>query len=164
VPSPSLTIEQVLVLLAESPPRIGSLTTDLTPAQLGTKADEDDWSVSDVLAHLRACGDVWGGNIQKILAEEEPAFRRISPRTWIRKTDYLDMAFVPSFAAYSTQRDELISVLRPLSPEGWSRNATVNEAAGKIYGRSVFDYAEQLARHEREHVQQIEQIVSLIRA
>ncbi|MGH2486961.1 MAG: hypothetical protein ACRDHE_13205, partial [Ktedonobacterales bacterium] len=57
VPSGSLTIEQVLILLAETPPRLAGLTASLAPAQLRTIPSPDEWSANDVLAHLRACAD-----------------------------------------------------------------------------------------------------------
>jgi hypothetical protein len=63
VPRRSLTIEQVITLLAEPPVRIASLTEDLAPDRLHTVPNPDEWSVNDVLAHRRACADVWGNNI-----------------------------------------------------------------------------------------------------
>src|SRR5207245_1751210 len=60
MPNKTLTIEQVLSLLVETPRRIGALTADLSPAQLQTTPARDEWSANDVLAHLRACADVWG--------------------------------------------------------------------------------------------------------
>ncbi|MDP9471091.1 MAG: hypothetical protein M3Q71_10560, partial [Chloroflexota bacterium] len=52
MPSRSLTVEQVLALLAETPPRIAALTAGLTPAQLRTSPTHGGWSANDVLAHL----------------------------------------------------------------------------------------------------------------
>lgn len=58
MPDSSLTIEQVLTLLAEGPPRIAALTDGLSPAQLRTTPSPDEWSLNDVLAHLRSCSDM----------------------------------------------------------------------------------------------------------
>ena len=58
VPSRSLTIEQVLSLLAETPRRLEGLTAALASAQLRSAPSDDEWSVNDVLAHLRGCADV----------------------------------------------------------------------------------------------------------
>src|SRR5690348_494140 len=58
VPNSSLTIEQMLALLAAAPPRLAALTTDLAPAQLRTAPTPGEWSANEVLAHLRACADV----------------------------------------------------------------------------------------------------------
>jgi hypothetical protein len=159
----SFTIEQVLTLLPETPARIGALTADLTPAQLRTAPNHGDWSANDVLAHLRACADVWGGCIAAIIAEDRPTLRAVDPRTLIKKTDYLELEFRPSFRSYAAQRAELLDVLAPLSPEGWSRAATVT-GAGAVLERTVLFYAQWLARHERSHFKQVERIVNALRS
>ena len=159
MPSRSLTIEQVLSLLAETPPRLEALIAGLAPAQLQTAPSDDEWSANDVLAHLRACADVWGGCIAAIIAEERPTLRAVNPRTWITLTDYLDLAFRPSLRAYATQRARLLTLLEALPPEGWSRAATVT-GAGKTLERTVLSYARWLAEHERPHVKQIARLVT----
>lgn len=159
MPSRSLTIEQVLTLLAETPQRIAALTDGLTPTQLRTAPSRDEWSANDVLAHLRACADVWGNCIATIIAEDRPTIRAVNPTTWIKQTDYNELEFRPSWHAFATQRAELLPVLEPLPREGWSRSATVT-GAGKVLERTVLSYASWLARHERSHVKQFNKIVN----
>ena len=101
MPSSSRTIEQVLTLLAETPPSLAALTAGLSPAQLRTAPDQDEWSANDVLAHLRACADVWGDCIAAMLADDRPTLRSVSPRTWITRTGYLDLEFRPSLRAFA---------------------------------------------------------------
>ncbi len=158
-----LTIDQILTILAQTPPRIAALTAGLAPAQLHTAPNPDEWSANDVLAHLRACNDVWGGNIATILAQDKPTLRGINPRAWIKKTDYLEQEFQPALLAFTTQRADLLAVLEKLSPESWSRTATVIDMIGKPFERTVLTYADGLARHERSHVKQIARIVSTMR-
>jgi len=159
LPNRSLTIEQVLTLLTETPPRIAALTTGLAPAQLRTAPNHDGWSANDVLAHLRACADVWGKCMMVIIAEDRPTLRAVNPRTWITKTDYLEQEFRPSLRAFAKQRTDLLAVLEPLAPKGWSRTATVT-GAGKVLERTVLFYGRWLAGHERTHVKQIKRIVN----
>lgn len=159
MPSKSLSIEQILTLLAASPSRMATLTAGLAPAQLHTAPNPDDWSANDVLAHLRACADVWGSCIEAIIAENRPTLRAVNPRTWIKTTNYCELDFQSSLRAFTTQRSELLAVLEPLPPDGWSRAATVT-GAGKVLELTVYSYAERLARHERPHVKQIERIVN----
>lgn len=158
----TLTIQQVLTRLAEHPPRIATLTEGLTSAQLRTRSKPDEWSANDVLAHLRSCADVWGNYIKKILAEDRPAIRAVSPRTWIRRTDYPELEFEPSFHVFATQRADLLAVLERLPPEAWSRAAIVT-GVGKPLERTVQDYATRLVVHERSHISQIEHIVNTTR-
>ncbi len=157
----SLTIEQVLTLLAEAPPRIAALTAGLEPAQLLTRPNHDEWSANDVLAHLRSCADMWGNCIEAIVAEDSPTLRAVNPTTWIKQTDYPELEFRPSLRSFTTQRADLLAVLKPLPHEDWSRSATVT-GAGKVLDRTVLFYAQWLARHERTHVKQIERIVNTV--
>ena len=80
MPGISLTTEQILTMLAETPPRIAALTAGLAPVQLRTKPS-DEWSANDVLAHLRACADMWGNCIVAILTQDTPTLRAVNPRT-----------------------------------------------------------------------------------
>jgi hypothetical protein len=152
------TIEQILTLLAETPRRLAALTDGLAPARLRSAPSDVEWSANDVLAHLRACADVWGDCIAAILAEDHPTLRAVDPRTWIKQTDYLDLEFGPSLRAFAAQRAALLAVLEPLPPEGWARAATVRGAGAPLV-RTVHTYAQKLARHERPHVKQVERVV-----
>ena len=155
----SLTIEQVLTLLAEAPPRIATLTSNLKPAQLHAAPSHGEWSANDMLAHLRSCADVWGSCIEMILDQDTPTIRAINPRTWIKKTDYPELKFQPSLRAFATQRAKLLAVLEPLAPEDWLRAATVT-GGGKPRKQTVHNYARRLALHEQAHLKQIERIVN----
>ena len=159
--SRSLTTQQVLTLLAETPTRIAVLTAGLAPAELYTSPNLDEWSANQVLAHLRACAEVWGNAIAAIIAEDRPTLQAVNPRTWINQTDYLQQEFRSSLDAFAAQRSNLLAVLEPLPPEGWSRAATVL-GAGRPLERTVLDYAQWLASHERPHIKQIERIVNAL--
>lgn len=158
MPTRALPIERVLTMLAQTPPRIAALTSGLVTAQLHAIPTAGEWSANDVLAHLRSCADVWGDCIVASIAHDAPTLRAVNPRTWIKKTDYLEQEFQPSLHAFVRQRADLLTLLKPLAPEAWSREATVT-GAGKPLVRSVLYYAEGLALHERPHVKQIERIV-----
>lgn len=159
--SKSLTTKQIVTRLADAPRRITALTADITPAQLRTSPADDAWSANEVLAHLRACADVWGNHIAAILAEDMPERRGVNPRTWIKSTDYLELGFHDSMRSYVAQRSELLAILEHLSPEGWSRKALV-VAYGMTNERTLLSYAEHLARHERPHLKQIEETVDRV--
>lgn len=154
MPASSLTRDQVLTLLAESPRRIAAATSGVPPARLHARPGSDEWSANEVLAHLRSCADVWAGCIRRILAEDSPTLRAVNPRAHIEQTDYPDQDFEASLREYTAQRSELLAVLERLDPEAWSRQARVT-GAGAPLQRSVLDYAQRLAAHERPHLKQI---------
>lgn len=154
-----LTAEASLGLLRRNRARLARLTDGVPSERLHAASGPDDWSPSDVLAHLRACCDVWGGNVERILAEEHATFAGMNPRTWMARTDYPDWPFDVAFGSFSTQRDELIRALERLTPDDWERSATVR-SYGQANERTVRSYISKLAKHERTHVRQIERTLN----
>ena len=154
-----LTIDQVLAQLKEQPEAIAALTADLPRARLHHSPSRDEWSVNDVLAHLRSCADMWGRYIAMILAEDRPTIRAMNPTTWVKSTNYPELEFATSFRAFAKQRAELLAFMRPLPKAAWLRGATVT-GAGRPRERTVLEYARWLANHERSHVKQITRIVN----
>ena len=160
MPNKYFTIEQILTMLAAAPSRIAALTAGQSPDQLHTAPSPDEWSANDVLAHLRACNEVWGGYyIMTILAQDKPTIKAINPRTWIKNTDYLEQEFQPSLRAFTKQRRKLLAVLEPLPPKDWTRTNTLI-GAGKPLQQTLISHADGLARHERAHLKQIERIIN----
>lgn len=154
-----LTIEQILDLLTKNSLQIAEYTADLTSDQLHRHPDQEEWSISDILAHLRSCSDMWGNAIETIITHDQPTIKAINPRTWIKQTDYLEQPFQKSLQAFTRQRTKLLATLNTLPHKSWSRSATVT-GAGKPLKLTVFSYAERLATHERSHVKQIKRIVN----
>ncbi len=155
-----LSIEKILALLQAAPLRLAELTVDVDPARLHAPPAEGEWSVNEILAHLRACSDVWGDRyIAAILDEDAPTIRALNPRTWIKETDYPEQAFQPSLRVFTEQRDRLLARLTPLSPEEWLRTNTL-VGAGRPLMQTLISHADGLARHERSHLKQIARILA----
>jgi hypothetical protein len=99
----SQEIETILNLLAKTPSRITFIVDGAPHTSLLASPDEDSWSVNDILAHLRACADVWGKRFQVMITQDHPTLRYVSPRTWIRRKDYPDQEFNTSLQAFTRQ-------------------------------------------------------------
>lgn len=151
----STEIAKLLTLLTETPHRLASMTSDRDIARLHDKAGEDDWSVHEILAHLRVCAEVWGKSILAMLAQDHPTLRYVSPRTVAKKRNYTAQAYQDSLQEFSKQRTDLLQSLQALESEAWSRGATFT---GTTKGReqTIFSYAQRIADHEAEHLAQIE--------
>ncbi len=159
-----LPIDKILAILEETSPRLTKLTSGLMPVQLHTAPSEGEWSVNEVLAHLRACDDVWGSYyIMTILAQDKPTIKARNPRTWIKDTDYLQQDFQSSLRAFTKQRRKLLSVLESLSPKDWARTNTLI-GAGKPLQQTLLSHADGLARHEHAHLKQIERTLNVLRS
>jgi uncharacterized damage-inducible protein DinB len=151
----ALDTGEVLRQLAEMPARLEALCRDIDADRLERAPSPGEWSVNEVLAHLRVCADVWGGSIQAMLERDRPTLRYVSPRTFARKTDYAARPFARNLAEYRAQRDALAGTLGALAPGDWARGATFT---GTVRGReqTVLSYVRRILAHELEHRQQIE--------
>ena len=156
---PVETPEQVLAVLAETPRRLAALTREVGPERLDRRPAPEEWSAAEVLAHLRSCGDVWGCSIARILEQDRPTFRAVSPRTWITTTDYDRVPFADHLRAFEASRAELLGVLGRLRRDDWHRSAVVT-GAGRPLELTVLSYATRLAVHERGHVEQVARLAT----
>jgi DinB superfamily len=149
-----MKVEQILFILRATPDRLSGLTGDLTEATLRAAPLQGEWSVTEIAAHLRSCADVWGQAIETITATDHPTIRAVSPTTWIKSTDYRELAFAASWQAFRKQRDQLLGLLEQLPDQDWSRSATVL-GGGLPLELTVHSYANRVARHERTHWRQV---------
>src|SRR5215475_5384940 len=153
----------VLSMLAATPRRIASLSREVEISELHFRPHPDSWSANDILAHLRACADVWGKSIVEMITRDHPKLRYISPRSWIRKTDYLELEFRGSLKAFSDQRRELLRVLKGLAIKDWSFFLMFPRPP-RGREQTVFSYACRIAEHEDKHCDQIEAVLKLASA
>ena len=76
-------INAVLTALSDTPQQIAQIARGCSDQQLHRKPAADAWSAQEILAHLRACAEVWGRSIERMLSEDEPKIRYVSPRGWM---------------------------------------------------------------------------------
>ena len=112
------------------------MSRGLPEARLYSKADKLAWSANDILAHLRACADVWGRSIEAMIAQD----------------------FHDSLRAFTRQRMELVKTLKALKSADWSRGATFTATAT---GReqTILIYVRRIADHEHEHLEQLKALL-----
>ena len=146
-------LDDLLRALAETPRHLESLTRGLDDPRLQRRPGPDAWSANEILAHLRACADVWGGSIATMIERDHPTLRYVSPRTYIRKTSYTTLPFQQSLQAFSAQRADLVRTLTALAD--WSRGATFT---GTTRGReaTILSYVRRILAHEQEHREHLE--------
>ena len=89
-----------------------------------------------------------------MLDEDHPTIRYVSPRGWIKRTDFLERSFAESMHLFAEERTRLVSRLGALPPGDWQRGATFT---GTTLGReaTVRGYTSRIASHERGHLEQI---------
>jgi hypothetical protein len=144
-------IAQLLLLLAETPVRMAAATAVLTEAQLHTPPAPKEWSIAQILAHLRGCDDVWTQTIYAMLVTDNPHMPVFHPREWSRVVGYGRLPFPTSLQSFTLKRAELLAVLQKLPEAKWGRTAVLGN-----HTHTVYSQARRLALHEATHCEEIE--------
>lgn len=121
---------------------------------LAQRPDGDPWSPTDVLAHLRACDDLWSANITFLISGTPDRLRTTDPRDYLPTTGYASATFRAHLTTLTRSREQLMDQLEALPDERWL-DAVPVPTWGQIYQRHVLYYADRLARHERTHIRQL---------
>lgn len=150
-------IKRYLQTLLDTPQLLTTWTQGLDEAQLKTPPAPKEWSLVEILAHLRACADVWTYSIYAMLMLDKPTLTHIHPRDWMKFQGYTTLSFAENFLAYSVGRDNLVRILEPLSMDQWERSCTF---IGRHNTFTVFGETMRMALHELDHRQQIKAMLS----
>jgi hypothetical protein len=147
-------IGHILAALEQTPHTLERIAAECSEAQLASAPGQGGWSAQEVLAHLRACADLWTQSIYAMLAEKDPVLADINERKYALAARYAEVPFMPALTEFRSQRANLLRVLTALKPEEWERGAV-------ILGRShtVFTQARRLAKHEGEHAGQLDALL-----
>lgn len=146
--------DEVLAILGPSPQRLAELADGVDPAVLLAEPSPGQWCARDVLAHILACCDSWGGAALRLLREDSPELRGTSPMTFLATTDYEQRSYAALLDRFTLLRAELMAALEAASPADWQRPGTL-VGAGRPFPVTPHYYGDKLARHERPHLKQI---------
>lgn len=150
---------RVIELLKQGPVRISAATHGIPTDQLYRRTDEEPWSISDILVHLRACSDVWGNSIMTMLTQENPIQRYQSPRAFMKKPKYQDQEFATALDAYTQERQKLVKILTSLDAVGWSRPGTYTGVTPRHRNQTILSLGNRIVDHEQPHLEQIETLL-----
>jgi hypothetical protein len=162
-PPPGFSFIEVMGILETSPARLTAVAEGRPDDALHEPLEAGGWSARDILGHLRACQRTWGTYLERILDEDQPTFRYVSPRSTIRQTDFLALPYRVSIAGFSADRARLLARLRTLGSGELDRVASVKVSGGRTQRHTAFSYAARIAEHEREHVEHLESVFTATR-
>src|SRR5574340_244034 len=101
-------IGKVLALLQETPGRLEAMAAKHSAAALAAQPDAKSWSAQEILAHLRACADLWTHSIYAMLAEKTPELPDLDERKWVRAAAYAEVPFKEALVVFKLQRGNLV--------------------------------------------------------
>lgn len=142
-------IAKHLDTIARTPELLKVMSAGFSDAQLATAPDDTSWSPLQILAHLRACADLWSYSIFAMLAESSPSLALIDARRWAKMLLVNPLPFHEALHLFTVKRGELVQVLQCLKFEDWSRSASIGDRDHTVYSQ-----VRRMALHEASHMAQ----------
>ena len=147
--------ETVLAQLAHNQTIIAEKLAHVPESSAHIKPNPHEWSLIEVVSHLRSCADLAQFRIFAMLAVDTPHLPAIHPRMdWQKIVPYSHLTLQKSLMAYTLQREELLITLRGLNEAGWMRTGIWDNHAYSIYL-----VARTMALHEPEHFEQLDSLI-----
>jgi len=143
--------QQIIDALRALPDQIEELVQGLSEDALSWRPSPGEWSIKEVCCHLRDSFEIDGERLRHILSENEPFLAAYDQEALARERDYQNESMPLVLAALRAFSGGLAYLLENLGEEEWQRTGQ-HEERGPI---SIAQYAQLLADHARQHLEQI---------
>lgn len=145
-----LSPKQALDALTNAPDIVDNAVSGLSGEQLLKEPAPGEWSMRDLLWHLYQAQEVFGGRIDKLLAEDNPKLEAAA--VWAYEKGNLSAGDI--LERYRASREHTITRLKAIQPADWERPGWHSEFGAQ----TVLSQANYFARHEMGHMPQFTQI------
>jgi hypothetical protein len=137
------------------PAQLQAVVASLNDMQLRFKP-ANEWSVIENIGHLIDIDELYVGRVDRILAEERPAFPRFEPDPIVAAKGYQQMNGHDVLQQFITTRQATIDGLSTIEPDELDR-AGMHAVYGEMTLRRL---VEQLANHDQKHLVQIHETLA----
>ena len=145
------TMDAILAIMSSTPGVMQSLTSGLEMDSLLREPTPDDWTVIEILCHLRDMErEVHQMQIKTLLEEGRPFIPRPNAAVWARQRNYRNEDSSTALLEFTASRIMNLSQLKGLSDQTWSRSAR-HAIFGPTNFREVIGF---MAEHDRMHIHQ----------
>lgn len=145
------TMESILSLLSATPATLNGLLHGLDTAAWHLKTAHDDWSLTELICHLRDTErEIHHMQIGLFKEGNEPFIPRPDTSVWASQRDYLHEDGALALKEFNEARRETLNMLKNIPAEEWER-----KARHAIFGPTNFlEVISFFADHDRMHIQQ----------
>ncbi|MDX1379338.1 MAG: DinB family protein, partial [Anaerolineales bacterium] len=150
---PSFKSPEAIMAIISSTPAVLDSMTDLLPSEQWTYSPSpDDWTLNEVICHLRDTDMEIHALQLRLMSEKEDAFiPRPDSSIWANEREYLQVNGPEKLREFITARIQNINLIRKMDKSVWSR-----KARHAIFGPTDFtEVVGFIADHDRAHIQQV---------
>jgi len=153
-PAAATEIQPAISLLGKTPQLLETLLGDLPAELLQWKPDPARWSISEVLAHLSALEQVYGGRVRRIMAEDSPALAKYDLDGAKARQEYSHGSGAENLANFTSTRRSTLVMLTKLPASAGSRTGVHSELGTITLAHMLHEWAS----HDLGHLRQIEEL------
>jgi len=146
-----MTRQQTIDALRALPSQIEELVQGLSEDALRWRPSPRERSIKELCCQLRDDAETHGVRIRRMVSEDDPFLPSYDQETLARERDYQNESTPLVLTAIRAFWGGLAYLLENLGDEDWQRTGR-HEERGPI---SIAQYAQLLADHAREHLEQI---------
>jgi hypothetical protein len=146
-----MTRQQTIDAMRALPSQIEELVRDLSEDALRWRPSPRERSIKELCCQLRDDAETHGVRIRRMVSEDDPFLPSYDQEALARERDYQNESTPLVLTAIRAFWGGLAYLLENLSDEDWQRTGR-HEERGPI---SIAQYAQLLADHGREHLEQI---------
>lgn len=145
------TTDSILSLLIATPAVLNGLLRELDSAGWSRKSTHDDWSLTELICHLRDTErEIHHMQIRLFNEQSEPFIPRPDTGVWASQRDYLHENGEQALKEFNEARRETVNLLKNIDAEDWAR-----KARHAIFGPTKFlEVISFMTDHDRMHIQQ----------
>jgi FMN phosphatase YigB (HAD superfamily) len=149
----------VLSILKSTPAALLYFAEQLTPEQWNQRPQPGEWSLTEILCHLRDVeAEVDLPRIQKVIREQNPFIPGMVTDPWAEERDYIHQDGSIAMQGFINCRIRLIEILETLNVEDWQR-----PARHAIFGPTrLHELVAFITTHDRSHIQQAYRAVQTV--
>ncbi len=147
--------------LAQTGPTIKELTVNLSLEEFRCRPDSGEWSITELVCHLRDVDqEVHLPRLHSLLVEEEPFMAGVVSDDWVVERNYQAQDPHAALAALTLARAELLGLLPLAESPIWQRRGRHT-----FFGPTSFlELCCLIFEHDDLHIQQVQATLSMLQA
>lgn len=119
---------ELIETIAVTPEILTGLLRGVDETQARTaKGGDENWSVIEVLCHLRDAEEIGLGRMQAMRDQDHPLAAGWDQNALAVEKKYAEADLAPALAAFTETRAAYVAALKALTPEQWERTGHNNE-------------------------------------
>ncbi|MHA2277857.1 MAG: DinB family protein [Candidatus Kariarchaeaceae archaeon] len=142
---------EVMLQLQNTLELVNSFLVNLDEEILTRKLPDSDWSIHNVVTHLRDAQGVLNYRVKLFVEQEHPQITSQAVFEWATDEDEAQPSTREIFKIYQDSRKETLSILKNLSMEKWWKTG-IHEEFGEL---SLLQQVSYFAAHELIHLHSI---------